>query len=168
MATEKIDSTIKEQLFSTDTKTVISAINSIKRNGNKLYIPVLFDLLSTQPEKEIEAEIKKLLATVKDIKTIDSFIEAVQNEKYKHILKTILIVCWQNGLDFSSYTPVFIDIIINEEWEIAFEAFTIIDNLEFVPEHEIVEVAIQKIEAALKTANEQKTYFLNEILKQIS
>jgi hypothetical protein len=168
MATEKIDSTIKEQLFSTDTKTVISAINSIKRNGNKLYIPVLFDLLSTQPEKEIEAEIKKLLATVKDIKTVDNFIEAVQNEKYKPILKTILVVCWQNGLDFSSYTPVFIDIIINEEWEIAFEAFTIIDNLEFVPEHEVVEVAIQKIEAALKTANEQKTYFLNEILKQIS
>jgi len=168
MATEKIDPVIKEQLFSNDTKTVISGINAVKRKGNKLYLPLLFDLLNSQPEKEVEDGVKQTLATVKDKKTIDSFIEAVQNEKYKSILKTILVVCWQNGLDFSSYTPVFIDIIINEEWEIAFEAFTIIDNFEFVPEHEVVEISIQKIEAALKNANKQKAYFLEEIIKKIS
>jgi len=168
MTRKKINPTIKEDLFSAETKTVISAIGAIKKKGNKLYIPFLIDLLNSQPEKEIEDEIKQLLGTVKDKETIESFIEAIQNEKYKSILKTILVVCWQNGLDFSSYTPVFLDIIINEEWEIAFEAFTIIDNFEYVPEHEVVEIAITKIETALKTANEQKTYFLEEALKKMS
>lgn len=168
MKSEKINPTIKENLFSADTKTVISAINAIKQKGNKLYIPILFDLLNSQPEKEIEDEIKQLLATVKDKATVESFMEAVQNEKYRGILKTILTVCWQNGLDFSSYTPVFIDLIIKEDWEIAFEAFTIVDNFEFVPEQEVVEVSIQKIEASIKSVNEQKAYFLEEALKKIS
>jgi hypothetical protein len=168
MTSEKVNSTIKEHLFATDTKTVLSAIRTIKKKGNKLYIPILFDLLNSKPEKEIEDEIKQLLATVKDKGSVVSFIEAVQNKNFKSILKTILVVCWKNGLDFSSYTPVFIDLIINEEWEIAFEAFTIIDNFEFVPEHEVVEISIQKIEDALKSANEQKAYFLEETLKKIS
>ena len=92
MTRKKINLTIKEDLFSADTKTVISAISTIKKKGNKLYIPVLFDLLNSQPKKEIEDEIKQLLGTVKDKETIESFIDAIQNKNYKSILKTILVV----------------------------------------------------------------------------
>ncbi|NQU54247.1 MAG: hypothetical protein HQ522_17100 [Bacteroidetes bacterium] len=168
MTTEKIDPIIKQHLFSTKTETVILAINSIKRKGNKLYLPILFDLLNSQPEKEIEDEIKQLLATIKNKETIGSFMNAVQNDKYKPILKTLLTVCWQNGLDFSDYMPIFIDLIINSDWEIAFEAFTIIDNFEFVPEQNVAEISITKIEQGLKIADEQKAYFLEEVLKKIS
>ena len=47
MTKEKIDPKIKENLFSTQTGVVISAINSIKEKGNKFYIPMLFDLLNS-------------------------------------------------------------------------------------------------------------------------
>lgn len=168
MTTEKIDSNIKENLFSTNTETVISAIKSIKQHGNKFYLPIFFELLNSNPEKEIEDEIKNLLATIKDKETIASFIQAIEDKKYQPILKSLLMACWQNGLDFSNYLPVFVDIVINENWEIAFEAFTIIDNLEFLPEQEIIDKTSLKIKAALETATEQKTYFLQEILTKIS
>ena len=86
----------------------------------------------------------------------------------KTIRKTILTACWQNGLDFSNFLPVFIDIIINDEWEIAFEAFTIVDNLEFSPSEEIIKTAIDKIQNSIETVNEQKEYFLKEILVKLS
>jgi hypothetical protein len=163
----KIDEQIKKNLFSVKTDVVISALEAIQKKGNKLYIPILFDLLNSSPEPEISAEIKNLLGTVKDKESVNSFLRAIEDDKYKSIRKEILTACWQNGLDFSTFLPVFIDLIINEEWEIAFEAFTIIDNLEYLPSQEIVKISVEKIMKVLPFANEQNKYFLNEILVKL-
>lgn len=163
----KIDEQIKKNLFSSNTEVVLSAMEDVRKKGNKLYIPMLLDLLNSMPEQEVEKEIKNLLGTVKDKETINSFMRAIEDEKYKSIRKSILIACWQNGLDFSTFLPVFVDLIINEDWEIAFEAFTIIDNLEYLPGDEIIKTSVEKINVALPKANEQLAYFLNEILVKL-
>ena len=163
----KIDEQIKKNLFSANTNVVISAIEAIQKKGNKLYIPILFDLLNSSPETEIESEIINLLGTVKDKETVNSFVRAIEDDKYKGIRKLILTACWQNGLDFSTFLPVFIDLIINEEWEIAFEAFTVVDNLEFLPSDEIIKVSVSKINKAMSAASDQNKYFLNEILVKL-
>lgn len=164
----EINPKIKQDLFSANTETVISAINSTKEVGNKLYIPLLFDLLNSKPEHEIEVEITKLLGTVKDKESVNTFMRAIENDNYKSIRKTILTACWQNGLDFSTFLPVFIDLIITEDWEIAFEAFTIIDNLEILPNDAILKTSIEKINSVLDSLNEQKGYFLREVLMKLN
>ncbi len=167
MKQEKIDEQIKKNLFSTNASDVILAIETIERKGNKLYLPMLFDLLNSFPEPEIETEIKNLLCTIKDKESVNSYVRAIEDDKYKPIRKLILTACWQNGLDFSTFLPVFIDLIINEDWEIAFEAFTVIDNLEFLPNAEIIKISVDKINHALPNVNEQNRYFLNEILVKL-
>lgn len=167
MKQEKIDEQIKKNLFSANVNVVVSAIESIEKKGNKLYLPMIFDLLNSFPEPEIETEIKNLLGTVKDKEVINSFMRAIEDDKYKPIRKSILTACWQNGLDFSTFLPVFVDLIINEDWEIAFEAFTVIDNLEFLPNAEIIKISVDKINHALPNANDQNKYFLNEILVKL-
>ena len=167
MKQEKIDEQIKKNLFSANTEIVISALEAIERKGNKLYLPILFDLLNSSPELEIKTEIKNLLGTVKDKESINSFLRAIEDDKYKPIRKDLLTSCWQNGLDFSTFLPVFIDLIIHEDWEIAFEAFTVIDNLEFLPGQEITKISVAKINAAIPTATDQSKYFLNEILAKL-
>lgn len=161
----KINSNLKNKLFSAETNTVLAALNLLKDKGNKDYLPILFELLLSKPEIEVEKEIIKLLGTVKDKDTIPVFVEALQEDKFKPVRKEILTSCWQNGLDFSSNFDVFVNLIISEEWEVAFEAFTIIENLEhFPPEQELKNIKL-KVAGALKSANEQKGYFLEEILK---
>lgn len=167
MKQEKIDEQIKKNLFSANTSVVVSAIETIERKGNKLYLPLVFDLLNSFPETEVETEIKNLLGTVKDKEVVNSFMRAIEDDKYKAIRKSILTACWQNGLDFSTFLPVFIDVIINEEWETAFEAFTVIDNFEFLPGAEIIKISVDKINLALPNLQEQKRYFLNEILVKL-
>ncbi len=164
MKQDKINEQIKKNLFSVKTDVVISALEIIKVEGNKHYIPILFDLLNSSPEVEIETEIINLLGTVKDKESVNSFMRALEDAKYKPIRKLILSACWQNGLDFSTFMPVFIDLIIHEEWETAFEAFTVIDNLEYLPNPEIISISKQKINKAIPFASEQVAYFLNEIL----
>jgi hypothetical protein len=164
---QEINEKVKQNLFSANTETVLSALIDIKETGNKFYIPLLFDLLNSKPEPEIAKEIIKLLGTVKDKDSVNMFMRAVEEIKFKPIWKIILSTCWQNGLDFSTFIPVFIDLIINEDWEIAFEAFTIIDNLETLPDETIIKIASEKIKVSLESANEQKSYFLNEVLKKL-
>lgn len=161
----KINTALRDKLFSTNPETVISAIQNLKESGNKSYLPILFELLVSKPEADIHEEILKLLGTVKDKETIPVFIESLQNKKYAAIRKELATVCWQNGMDFSAHFDVFADIVINEDWETAFEAFTVIENFEhFPPEEEMKNIKL-KIAGALKKASGQKQYFLEEILK---
>ena len=168
MKPEKIDEQLKNNLFSANDAVVLSAIEAIKVKGNKLYIPVLLDLLNASPEPDIEQQVIELLGSVKDKEAVNSFIRAIEDSKYQKIRKSVLVACWENGLDFSTFLPVFIDVIINDDWETAFEAFTVVDNFEFIPPLEIIKTSKSKIQNALPLANEQKKYFLNEILKKIS
>jgi len=166
MTKSKVNQEIKNRLFSANTHEVIAAINLLKEKGNKDYLPILFELLVNNPEDEVKKAILTLFGTVKDNETIPLFVEALQEDKFRSIRKEILTTCWQNGLDFSSHLELLIDIIVSDEWEIAFEAFTLIENMEhFPPENEMYQIKL-KIASILKTsADSQKTYFLEEIIK---
>lgn len=165
MQKAKIDEEIQNRLFSVTEETALSAIQSIKESGNKLYLPVIFDLLATQPTQLIEKEALNLLATIKDKETVPVLVAALKDDKYKTIRKNLVAACWQNGLDFSLHMEVFIDLIIDEDWDTAFEAFTVIENFEHFPPEEQYEKLKLKMAGALRKVNEQKQYFLEEILK---
>ncbi len=164
---QNINEKIKLALFSADSEVVKMAIEKIGNDGNRLYLPLLFDLLNSAPEPEIETEIMKLLGSVKDKESVNSFMRAIEDEKYLRIRKLLISACWQNGLDFSNFLPVFVDLIITGDWEVTFEAFTLIDNLEYLPGAEIINVSKQRIETALPLSSRQIKYFLTEILVKL-
>ena len=168
MIAKKPDQNIINNLFSSQTDIVVSTLQKIKKTGNKTHFPLLLDLLISNPEKEIEKEIKKILGTIKVKETIPGFIQALDNNKYKTIQKTLLTACWQNGLDFSDNLPFFVNLVINEDWEIAFEAFTVIENMKQFPGKEILKQVSGKINKALENATDQNKYFLKEILLLIN
>lgn len=166
MKQENINEKLRLALNSEDIEIVKDALEKISETGNRFYLPLLFDLLNTMPEHDVEVEITKLIGSVKNKESVNTFMRAVEDEKYKLIRQKLIAACWQNGLDFSNFIPVFIDIVINDDWETAFEAFTLIDNLEYLPGEEIINIAKQKITEALPAVNEQKRYFLTEIGKK--
>jgi len=45
----------------------------------------------------------------------------------------------------------------------AFEALTVIEDLEYLPGDEVLQEEIQKIEKSISSASENKKYFLNAI-----
>jgi hypothetical protein len=93
--------------------------------------------------------------------------EALQEKKYVGIRKPLATACWQNGLEFKDYLPVFVTLVIEEDFETGFEAFTVIESMEKYPEESIILEAENLIHESLDSADEQKRYFLYEILKMI-
>jgi hypothetical protein len=158
---------IETDLFSAHPETVIAALNSLKEEGNIFHLPLLFDLLNSRSEQIIEDQIVKILGSLKVRDSVPVLVNALTEPKYKAIRKTLATACWQNGLDYKEYLPVFVDLVIHEDWETGFEAFTVIENMEHYPGKEIKEQAIEQIHAALNNADEQKKYFLHEILTLI-
>jgi len=167
MRTEKIEERIQKELLSDNSTRVLAAVELLKSRGNSLYIPVLFDVLLNGDDPEVLVATIDLLATIKDKTAVNAFVRGIETKKYAPIHKIILSCCWQNGLDFSNFLPVFIDIILKADWETAFEAFTVIDNLEYLPLPEIAEASLIKIRKALPGANDQIQYFLKEIVKKL-
>ena len=167
MTTNKLDKELKNNLFSVQTETVVSALNSLKENGNIHYLPILFDLLNSEPDKKIEEEIVKILGNLKVRQAAPVLAEALQARKYKPIRKPLTTACWQNGLDFKDHLAVFVDLVIEEDFETGFEAFTVIESMEKYPEGKVIEDVTNRIHESLGNANEQKKYFLHEILTLI-
>lgn len=165
MEKNKINQAITKQLFSENIEEVLSAIKRLNKDGNKDYLPALFEVLNSTPEESITNSIGKLLCTIKDSQTIPVFISALKEEKYKNIRKNIVSACWQNGLDFSDYINDFVDLVISENWETAFEAFTVIDNFTNLPPEKKLAKTREKVESAIKDNDGQKKYLLEEILK---
>jgi hypothetical protein len=164
MTNKKRNKQLESDLFSAKTETVISALNTLKKEGNVNYLPLLFDLLKAGPEQNVEDEIVKILGSLKVREAAPVLVDALQEAQYKSIRKTLATACWQNGLDFGEYLPVFVDLVIEEDFEIGFEAFTVIESMENYPGGQVAEGVTNRIHASLHGAGEQKKYFLHEIL----
>ncbi len=155
---------LETSLRSEKISTVLTALYELKDSGNISYIPVLLELLSANPVEEVEKEIIYILNNLKVQKAVPVLVEAIQNPEYISIRKKIITACWQNGLNYKNQLPVFVDLVIQEEWETGFEAFTVIENMEEYPDRETLDLAVRKIQDALPGTEGKKKYFLQEIL----
>jgi hypothetical protein len=155
---------ILENLKSIDSELVQETIEKVRESGNSFILAGLIDLLHNTDLPEIKKSVLNLLSELKNKESVPAFIAAIQDERYAVERKDLLACCWQNGLIYNEYLPVFIDLVINEEFAIAFEAFTIIENMVGKVEDDIIDKEVIKVTKALKNATEQKAYLLNGLL----
>jgi hypothetical protein len=155
---------LEDKLQSGKTSTILTALLEIKESGNIYIIPLLLELLKSNPEQEVKQEIANILGNLKLQAAVPILIEAIQNPVHHSIQKELIIACWQNGLNFESYLSIFVDLVIKHEWETGFEAFTVIENMENFPDREIIDLCVNKIHIALPQARDRKKYLLQEIL----
>jgi len=139
---------ITEQLFSTKEDVVLSAIETIRENGDVTFLESILQLFNSTKELDVKNAIQELLNDLKDIKAVPIIMEAIKNTNYKSITKDLLISCWMSGLDYTDFFNIFVDIFITSEFLTAFEAFTIMDNSELPDNIENIEQLIDKLENA--------------------
>jgi hypothetical protein len=167
MANNSNEIQLVNKLISSNPETVAGALQKIKESGSASLLPYLFKLLKENPLPETDKAVKEILGTVKTNECIPEFVKAIQNPEFQSIKKELIELCWQNGLDFGPYMPYFIEVIASEEWEIAFEAFTLLENLKKLPSIEILAESAELIRKQIQSAPETNRYFLGEILKII-
>ncbi len=156
---------ILELLKSDKKKDILSAFEKIQIKGNYTYLPYIFDIYKNFKEEEIKNYIFNMLCNINNNENTKYIIDYIKKENYKSIKKDLLTICWNSRLDFSPYLSVFVDLFINEDFEIAFDAFTVIENIEHKYDKEIIDKEIIKLKDCLEIISQDKKELLVELVK---
>jgi hypothetical protein len=155
---------IVEKLFSNKTDEVLFAINRIRNSGQTSVLPHVIELLNSEKNSNISGAIIELLNDLKNQEGTTEIIKAIKNKSYQSIQKILLISCWQSGLDYSGYLDYFIELFISEDFEIAFEAFTIIENMDENISHEIIDPLVRKLKNEVSKSDGSKIELMIELV----
>lgn len=162
--TAKPNQQIVSKLQSQNHELVLETVEQLRSSGNLSYLPFLFEILHSSSNTEINSAILKLLADIKHVDVIPQLVAAIQDENNHKIRKELVSICWENGLDFCANLPLFVDLVINEELEVAFEAYTVIVNMEGKISPEVLNSETEKMETVLNKLGEQKKHLLIDII----
>ncbi|MDP2338632.1 MAG: hypothetical protein Q8N05_19725 [Bacteroidota bacterium] len=151
-------------LQSDDSLKVIETLEELRISGKVTDIPVLIELLHLTQNPEIKMKIIGLFANLKESDAIPLITKAIQDQKYAPELKELLASCWENGLDYSNYLPLFVGLLIDTDFLVAFEAYTVITNMTSQIEQSKVDLEIDRLENALVTIPEQKRQLILDVI----
>lgn len=155
---------ILKGLQSADSIRVIETLEELRISGKVSDIPFLIELLHLNPEPEIKSKIIDLFANLKESDAIPLIVEAIQNQKYAPELKELVACCWENGLDYSNYLSIFVNLLIESDFVVAFEAYTVIVNMIAKIEQSKIDSEIGRLENAIHIATDQKKELMREVV----
>jgi hypothetical protein len=151
-------------LESNNSIKVIETLEELRFSGKTSDIPLLIELLHLTNDPEIKSKVTELFNTLKESDAIPLIVEAIQNQKYAPELKELVASCWENGLDYSNYLALFVDLLIESEFMVAFEAYTVITNMVAKIDQQKIDAEIAKLDEALKNAPEQKRGLIVDVI----
>lgn len=155
---------ILKGLQSADSDKVIESLDELRVTGKSSDIPILIEMLHLSQNKEIKSKITSLFANLKETDAIPYIIEAIKNERYTPELKQLVSCCWENGLDYTIYLPLFVDILIESDFLVAFEAYTILTNMTATIDQDKIDTEIEKLDQALQTTTDEKKVLIHEVI----
>ncbi len=95
-----------------------------KENATSELVISLIDKEHTPEEKE---EILQLIKAQNAQNVLIESISTVENPDKKAVL---IAACWECGLDFYNHFLFFVDLAIHDNYRVAMEAYTVIENME--------------------------------------
>lgn len=169
MTIEKISK--KDQQYITDLQSgnfgkITSALTQLEEDGSIAVLPTIIELLNSTVDDDITKRAYKLLCELKQTTSVPIIIEAIMNKEYASIQEMLLRACWENGLDYSKYLPTFVDIVIHGSFMNAFEAFTVIENMEQAIDEDIANEMASILSNALNSVSTEKESLIIDLIQQ--
>jgi hypothetical protein len=119
---------VRVQLASANAEKVIDTIEKLRDSAIIEVVPDLVELLHTSRNPEVKSELVALLNDLKKQESAAFVVESIKNKKYINELDILVASCWQSGLNYNEYIGDFINVLIQSSFQVAFEAFTVIEN----------------------------------------
>lgn len=143
---------------------IIETIKGLRETGNREVLPEIVDLASAGVSEAITNTCINLLNDLKDKSSARIISSAIRENRHRGNLSRIVAACWQNGLDYSADIDLFIDLVIEEDYEVALEAFTVVqENIHLLGTAEREQKALV-IENRRNEAGEEKRPLVNELI----
>lgn len=163
----RVDESLIRDLNSDDEELVTKALSRIRENGNEYYIEPLFEALFDSENSSVKREIRKVLADVKSSASVDVLLRMIDNPKCEPMLAEILTTCWESGLDFTKQIDKFIALVIERDFVVAFEALSVIENMEFALDADQTEKLLAPVLLAMESAATDRKSLLDSVVAHI-
>lgn len=153
----------KNALFSGDFDLIRQALSEIAEFGNTTILADVIQIYKGYVGTSIENEIFDFLINIKQNSAKKIFIDHIKNNEFSRIKSKLLSVLWQSSLDYSDYADFFVDIFINDSFENAFEALTILQNSNYItPEN--LHTLIDKLQMSVGSIADEKKELLVDLV----
>lgn len=154
---------LQVQLTSKDENVVLEALNDFKEHGTNELLWVLADLLKNSPSDNVKAFAFSIFCdlTLQDSSSI--MMEIITHYNYLDIRKELLASCWQSRINYIAYLEKMIDFVMDEPFETALEAFTIVENIQGRVSDERKAQLIEYSNKAISRAQGQNLLLAEEI-----
>lgn len=157
---------LTKNLESGNKETIISTLKYISTDGNKEILPIVIKLLHQTQNTLIRDEIIKILEHLKDQNSVPALVNAIEDKNYIDELSILVPACWKNGLNFEDYIETFVDVFIQSEFQLAFDAFTVIDNFDRINEKK-ADLSLIKLGNVIENTTRSKRPLFYELMNII-
>jgi hypothetical protein len=154
-------------LESLDPEQVIPAIYEIRNSGTIKILPVLFHMIRKGTPLIIRSEILNLLSEIKSQDAVPVIASSLEDMDFSEHLPGFVAACWQSGLDFSRYLPVFAKLFVSSDYLTSLEAFTVLEESFPNATDEARADCIRYLKQSEKLVSDEKRALYKELLKTI-
>ena len=125
-------------------------------------INTVIELLSSKETKDLKHDTLKIL---KEANGLDLLLKAISKTKNQLVKQYLVAACWEADLDCSQHLSYFVDLALNNDFNVTMEATTVIQEMQAPFDAEELKKNIAKIEEGMKTyAKEDKGALLDQLL----
>jgi len=165
---KKIIEKVKKQLLSSDKQHVLDALKFLEEEGDSSVIEVVAKSLICQEDEVIKENIRQFFMRIKNNNVVKNILEIIENNRFLSEKKFFISLCWQLPLQFDDFYDFFLKIFYEDNFENAFEAFTVIDTIinkgkQNLSEKVIAE-RIDELKSHLSKIDEQKRLLSMEMI----
>lgn len=157
---------LTKNLESNSAETIIRTLKYISTDGNKEILPEVINLLHQSQNTIIRDQIINILEHLKDQNSVPALVNAIKDVKYINERPLLVPACWKNGLNFEEHIEIFIDVFIESDFQLAFDAFTVIDNFNKIDPHK-ADLSLLKLENAIEDTSNSKRPLFSELINII-
>jgi hypothetical protein len=155
---------IIENLFSSNVDIALETIETLHDTGDISYIPAIIELMLISEFAVVKDAAHKLLGELKQPDAIPYLIEGIESERNRPIKQQLLSVCWENGLDFTPNIGRFIEWMLEGDYMTAFEAFTVIENLDGSISSDDTEKYLKELRKGMETSMPEKAALFHDLI----
>ncbi|MBX7180648.1 MAG: hypothetical protein K1X82_00920 [Bacteroidia bacterium] len=151
---------VEKLLQSQHLEIVLDTLDLIKNEGDINLIKPLASLMNETDNEEIIKTVIEIFRGIKDQSAVPFLIEVLENNQSFGNRSSIVAACWEGGLKFDSHLSFFVDLALRENYLVALECVTLIENMgNDIPETELL-TNIAKIKQNLEPGEDKKDELL--------
>lgn len=150
---------ILSKIKSGNPELVAEAIKEFQENGDLNIATTILQNLELIQEPHIVTIVVNLLADIKENNFREVLMQKLQDTTSPQIMNNLLRIVWESSLDYSIYLEFFLNLLQNDDFSVAFEASTIIENMV----HNLTQEQFHQLHEIIESFPQDKQYLVENI-----